>query len=240
MVHYKSYCVIGDIIYNRFIRDLARRFALSFGLDQTRNRDAVARLHIEGQMFAVNRSANNVASDPHEPPPNFAFLEVLAEFSAKLMKQDKKTVVSHLDKLIAENVMTQQVTDEWHALGVYRQSLLHGEEIEKTSGAPAVPVTKYAGGRKGGGPNKRGVAANFDVSTASSAGSVAAAGGGAKRGRYASGGGGGGTTPRHQMHEESSMAAPDLSVNQVPRMGQFYANAFSLLAGYFQLDTSNI
>ena len=39
-------------------------------------------------------------------------------------------VVSHLDKLIAENVMTQQVTDEWHALGIYRQSLLHGEGME--------------------------------------------------------------------------------------------------------------
>ena len=42
-------------------------------------------------MFAVNRTAVNVAMDPHEPPPNFAFLEILAEFSAKLMKQDKKT-----------------------------------------------------------------------------------------------------------------------------------------------------
>ena len=47
-----------------------------------------------GQMFAVNRTAVNVATDPHEPPPNFAFLEILAEFSAKLMKQDKKTVRS--------------------------------------------------------------------------------------------------------------------------------------------------
>ena len=46
----------------------------------------------EGQMFAVNRTVANVATDPHEPPPNFAFLEILAEFSAKLMKQDKKTV----------------------------------------------------------------------------------------------------------------------------------------------------
>ena len=43
-------------------------------------------------MFAVNRTVANVATDPHEPPPNFAFLEILAEFSAKLMKLDKKTV----------------------------------------------------------------------------------------------------------------------------------------------------
>ena len=45
-----------------------------------------------GQMFAVNKTSVNAATDPHEPPPNFAFLEILAEFSAKLMKQDKKTV----------------------------------------------------------------------------------------------------------------------------------------------------
>jgi len=183
-----------------FIRDLARRFALSFGLDQTKNRDAVARLHIEGQMFAVNRTAVNVAMDPHEPPPNFAFLEILAEFSAKLMKQDKKTVVSHLDKLIAENVMTQQVTDEWHALGVYRQSLLHGEEIEKT----LAPMTKYAS--KKGGPAKRPAVPGFNFGAAIPTTSSA---GGGKRGRFASGG----TTPVHEMHEESSMQAPDLTLN---------------------------
>jgi len=187
-----------------FIKDLARRFALSFGLDQTKNRDAVARLHIEGQMFAVNRTAVNVATDPHEPPPNFAFLEILAEFSAKLMKQDKKTVVSHLDKLIAENVMTQQVTDEWHALGTYRQSLLHGEEIEKTQ----APVTKYAS-RKGG-PVKRPVATFSAGPEASTPAPVVTT----KRGRYASGG----TTPIHE--QENTMAAPDLSVNQENTLGQ--------------------
>ena len=162
-------------------------------------------------------------------------------------------VVSHLDKLIAENVMTQQVTDEWHALGIYRQSLLHGEGndqfgvsveyskrsadlshnqniITGKSGSPIItnnliiphnlltteiektqaPVTKYAS--KKGGPVKRPVA-SFNAGPAASTPAPAAGG---KRGRYASGG----TTPVHENQEESSMAAPDLSVNQENTLGQ--------------------
>merc|ERR1712228_330489 len=61
------------------------------------------------------------------------------------------------------------------------------------------------------GPVKRPIA-GFNVGPAASA-TVVSAGG--KRGRYASGG----TTPVHEMQEESSMAAPDLTVNQENTLG---------------------
>merc|ERR1719461_553080 len=81
------------------IKELAKRFALSFGLDALKNRDAVASLHREGILVAVNPIEN--PEDPAGAPPNLAFLEILTEFTGKLLKQDKKVVLGYLDKRIA-------------------------------------------------------------------------------------------------------------------------------------------
>uniref|UniRef100_A0A8C1FTP0 Cohesin subunit SA n=1 Tax=Cyprinus carpio carpio TaxID=630221 RepID=A0A8C1FTP0_CYPCA len=70
------------------IKELARRFALTFGLDQIKTREAVATLHKDGIEFAF-KVPN--PKGPEYPPPNLAFLEVLCEFSSKLLRQDKKT-----------------------------------------------------------------------------------------------------------------------------------------------------
>lgn len=72
------------------LKELSKRFALSFGLDNHKNRDAVASLHREGIHFSFEKLDNPV--DPLGPPPNLPFLEILSEFSNKLIKQDKKTV----------------------------------------------------------------------------------------------------------------------------------------------------
>uniref|UniRef100_A0A8C1BGW0 Cohesin subunit SA n=1 Tax=Cyprinus carpio carpio TaxID=630221 RepID=A0A8C1BGW0_CYPCA len=71
------------------IKELARRFALTFGLDQIKTREAVATLHKDGIEFAFKYQN---PKGPEYPPPNLAFLEVLCEFSSKLLRQDKKTV----------------------------------------------------------------------------------------------------------------------------------------------------
>uniref|UniRef100_A0A452QVJ3 Cohesin subunit SA n=1 Tax=Ursus americanus TaxID=9643 RepID=A0A452QVJ3_URSAM len=71
------------------IKELARRFALTFGLDQIKTREAVATLHKDGIEFAF-KYQNQKGQE--YPPPNLAFLEVLSEFSSKLLRQDKKTV----------------------------------------------------------------------------------------------------------------------------------------------------
>ena len=96
----------GEKVINRntsefvHLKELAKRFALSFGLDALKNRDAVAQLHREGILVSVNPMENN--DDPSGPPPNLPFLEILAEFTNKLLKQDKKVVLKYLDTRIGD------------------------------------------------------------------------------------------------------------------------------------------
>ena len=61
------------------------RFALSFGLDALKNREAVTQLHREGILFSVTPMEN--PDDPTGPPPNLPFLEIVTEFTNKLLKQ---------------------------------------------------------------------------------------------------------------------------------------------------------
>uniref|UniRef100_A0A8D0APE8 Cohesin subunit SA n=1 Tax=Sander lucioperca TaxID=283035 RepID=A0A8D0APE8_SANLU len=56
------------------IKELARRFALTFGLDQIKTREAVATLHKDGIEFAFKYQNPR---GPEFPPINLAFLEVL-------------------------------------------------------------------------------------------------------------------------------------------------------------------
>lgn len=77
------------IIY--LFQELAKRFALSFGLDAVKNREAITILHREGILFAVQQNGD-VPEDPSSPPPNLPFLEILSEFTNKLLKQDKRVV----------------------------------------------------------------------------------------------------------------------------------------------------
>lgn len=70
------------------IKELAKRFALSFGLDAIKNREAVTALHRAGILFA---SKDTTPDDPNVPA-NLAFLDVISEFTNKLLKQDKKVV----------------------------------------------------------------------------------------------------------------------------------------------------
>merc|ERR1712112_650004 len=108
----------------RAIKELAKRFALSFGLDALKNRDAVASLHREGILVAVNPLEN--PEDPAGAPPNLAFLEILTEFTGKLLKQDKKVVLGYLDKRVAGGVPNSR-GDDWAPLSMYRNSLVHWE-----------------------------------------------------------------------------------------------------------------
>merc|ERR1712025_806974 len=120
------------------IKELAKRFALSFGLDALKNRDAVASLHREGILVAVNPLEN--PDDPAGAPPNMAFLEILTEFTGKLLKQDKKVVLNYLDKRIA---VVNSRGEDWVPLHMYRNSLVHGEE-----GGGGVAIPGYAAKRQ--------------------------------------------------------------------------------------------
>uniref|UniRef100_A0AAY4EWZ2 SCD domain-containing protein n=1 Tax=Denticeps clupeoides TaxID=299321 RepID=A0AAY4EWZ2_9TELE len=111
------------------IKELARRFALTFGLDQIKTREAVATLHKDGIEFAFKYQN---PKGPDFPPPNLAFLEVLCEFSSKLLRQDKKTVHSYLEKFMTEQMMERR-EDVWLPLIAYRNSLLTGGDDDRMS-----------------------------------------------------------------------------------------------------------
>uniref|UniRef100_A0A8C3GC32 Cohesin subunit SA n=1 Tax=Cyclopterus lumpus TaxID=8103 RepID=A0A8C3GC32_CYCLU len=116
------------------IKELARRFALTFGLDQIKTREAVATLHKDGIEFAFKFQNPR---GPEFPPINLAFLEVLSEFSSKLIRQDKKTVHSYLEKFMSES-MSERREDVWLPLISYRNSLLTGgdeDHMSVTSGS---------------------------------------------------------------------------------------------------------
>lgn len=108
------------------LKELARRFALSFGLDQVKNREAVAAMHKEGIVFSLHVEDEN--QDNQAPPRNISFLEVLCEFTNKLMKQDKKVVLSYLDKRIpGGGIPKNHRPEDWQSLITYRNSLNQGE-----------------------------------------------------------------------------------------------------------------
>uniref|UniRef100_A0A7N6BYR5 Cohesin subunit SA n=1 Tax=Anabas testudineus TaxID=64144 RepID=A0A7N6BYR5_ANATE len=75
------------------IKELARRFSLTFGLDQLKTREAIAMLHKDGIEFAFKEPSSQGEGGP---PLNLAFLDILSEFSSKLIRQDKRTKLLYL------------------------------------------------------------------------------------------------------------------------------------------------
>ncbi|NXW51626.1 STAG2 protein, partial [Nyctiprogne leucopyga] len=69
------------------MKELARRFSLTFGWDQVKSRESVAMIHKEGIEFAFH-GATGVGGKCL--PPNLSFLLIISEFSNKLLKPDKR------------------------------------------------------------------------------------------------------------------------------------------------------
>merc|ERR1712157_531454 len=93
------------------IKELARRFSLTFGLEQVKIRDAMAHLQKEGIDYAlldwpVEMENNNDHMENeinHDlPPPNIAFFDILQEFCSKLLRIDREPVLDYLNKRIDE------------------------------------------------------------------------------------------------------------------------------------------
>ncbi|XP_035692427.1 cohesin subunit SA-1-like isoform X4 [Branchiostoma floridae] len=125
------------------IKELARRFSLTFGLDPVKTRQAVAEIHKEGIVFAITPLDD--PDDPEGPPPFLSFLEILAEFSPKVMKQDRKTILNYLESKLRPG-MINKIDDPWLPLLTYRNSLLEGEHGSKVVGARGI----RGHGKKGG------------------------------------------------------------------------------------------
>ncbi|NXD21962.1 STAG2 protein, partial [Spelaeornis formosus] len=101
------------------IRELARRFSLTFGWDQVKSRESIAMIHKEGIEFAF-QGATGV--DGKCLPPNLSFLLIISEFSNKLLKPDKRLVYSYLQRYVTEPLHCRG--DKWQPLVWYRNSLL--------------------------------------------------------------------------------------------------------------------
>ncbi|OZC07917.1 hypothetical protein X798_05024 [Onchocerca flexuosa] len=77
------------------IRDLAKRFSNLFGSDPIKSREALAIIHKDGIVFALKNEDNISRNSQHT---NLGFLEILCEFSGKLLRQDKISVLRYLEK----------------------------------------------------------------------------------------------------------------------------------------------
>ncbi|XP_066542125.1 cohesin subunit SA-2 isoform X2 [Hoplias malabaricus] len=101
------------------IKELARRFSLTFGWDQIKFRESLAMIHRDGIEFVFQGFVQE--SEKHSPP-NISYLTILSEFSSKLLKPDKKTVYSYLQRYAGEQ--TINIREEcWMPLIYYRASL---------------------------------------------------------------------------------------------------------------------
>ncbi|XP_065597302.1 cohesin subunit SA-2-like [Cyrtonyx montezumae] len=109
------------------MKELARRFSLTFGWDQLKSRESVAMIHKEGIEFAFQGATG---ADGKCLPPNLSFLLIISEFSNKLLKPDKRLVYDYLQRYVAEPLPYSR--DKWQPLILYRNSLLANEDEESS------------------------------------------------------------------------------------------------------------
>ncbi|XP_009472341.1 PREDICTED: cohesin subunit SA-3 [Nipponia nippon] len=118
------------------IRDLARRFSLLFSLHQLRNRPALLSMHKEGIQFAFQEPPG---PGPGLPPLNLPFLEVLSEFSPRLLRPDKALLLAYLEKMCQERQWLAPRDTPWPSLVTYRNSLQTQEEGGSVSSRSSAP-----------------------------------------------------------------------------------------------------
>ncbi|KAM6934128.1 cohesin subunit SA-2-like [Xenentodon cancila] len=124
------------------IKELARRFALTFG-DLVKLRECVVMIHRNGIEFVFqepSKSADMTA------PAYLSYLTILSEFSSKLLKPDRKMIFSYLQKYTAEHVV--ELRDEcWQPLIYYRASLLavaEGEDAASHASSDRRPYRPFS------------------------------------------------------------------------------------------------
>ncbi|KAM6985039.1 cohesin subunit SA-2 [Aplochiton taeniatus] len=102
------------------IKELARRFSLTFGWDQVKSRESLALIHRDGIDFVFQ---GFVQSSERPSPPYLSYLTILSEFSGKLLKPDKKTVYLYLQRYAGEQTISNR-EESWQPFIYYRASLL--------------------------------------------------------------------------------------------------------------------
>ncbi|KAL6101203.1 uncharacterized protein ACO6RY_08175 [Pungitius sinensis] len=132
------------------IKELARRFALTFG-DLVKFRDCVVVVHRNGIEFVFQEFSQT----PDAPtPPYLSYLTILSEFSSKLLKPDKKIVFAYLQKHTAERVTDLQ-EECWQPLAYYRASLLAAAGAEDAASHASSERSPHRPGRSPSSKQKR-------------------------------------------------------------------------------------
>ncbi|GMT33576.1 hypothetical protein PFISCL1PPCAC_24873, partial [Pristionchus fissidentatus] len=118
----------GDAFSN--LRDMAKRFANSLGHDYEKSRDPLAVIHRDGILFALEEGDPTVQPSRKKKgvsntnaPPNISFLEVIYEFSHKLIRQDKQALYNYLEKKVAVLPNAPTAENQWQSYILYKNSL---------------------------------------------------------------------------------------------------------------------
>jgi len=128
------------------LRELAKRLSVTLGADHVKNRDAVATVHREGIVFAMDKIQGDRVR-----PSNIAFLEVLQEFSNKLVAQDKLAILRYLEKHVRVSADVIGEDAVWQPYLLYRNSLQDKDKHDDVGSVRSVATVRGRGGRGGRG-----------------------------------------------------------------------------------------
>lgn len=121
------------------IKDLARRFALMLGvnINQDNTRKSTITMHREGIVYAFSYPADMTSPEKELPevPPNLLFLDILHEFTYRLIKVDRKVVMAHLEKT-AGNMLNKK-GQAWSTVRLYKNGISSGSNTSKNLSANA-------------------------------------------------------------------------------------------------------
>ncbi|XP_017309169.1 cohesin subunit SA-1 isoform X4 [Ictalurus punctatus] len=115
----------------RDIRDVAKKLTMSFGINLQHIRKPLIALHQDGIRFAL-READETDH------PNLSFLEILSEFSYKLIKQDRAQLLDYLHG-VCESV---GVSVNSVGVSMYERSLRSGSRETPAVSPPHTPAKR--------------------------------------------------------------------------------------------------
>ncbi|CAJ0579859.1 unnamed protein product, partial [Mesorhabditis spiculigera] len=136
------------------VRELARRLATVFGTDHLKNREAVAKIHRDGIVFALEITNGRCSKSPN----NVSFLEVILEFSPKLLSQDKDCIRRYFEKHVQGLGKIPTESPIWSSVALYKDSLKerHPDDISSIRSASVAQSIASARTTPMASPAKRG------------------------------------------------------------------------------------